>query len=448
MDVVRAGYGRVSSLEQSKGASLDDQEEKLRAYGCTQIFAESQSGYSPKDRKEFKRFLTWGRKMAAAGHQVELVCVYGDRFARNMSLTVETVTELESQGITLTASDYGTLSTATPDEWFKLVIISATWEQFSRKLSARIRSSADRRRRLHIPTSRPPLGWMWDEKKTRFIADPEQWGLVQDVVTGFLDGTLSTNRASQKLGFSIAGFRRWVKRPLLWGAQFYEKTGDGPYPGVHDALISYAEHQRCLQQLINNKSYWGAHSQNAQSQIHPIPGGLMRCICGSEVTRGINRKGEIPIHYFYCKDKICKTSRPKGKRGAVQAEVEVAIQEALAPRAHEIGRAATAQEEKTPSAEELQLKKQRVDLRAMYEQNPMQGIADAIGEIDAKLASLSTPAPALIDLGEEGAQIADAIADRSIWRHISEVERRDLYKTMVRRVYVDGRRVERVELSF
>ena len=70
---------------------------------------------------------------------------------------------------------------------------------------------------------------------------------------------------------------------------------------------------------------------------------------------------------------------------------------------------------------------------------------EAQRKIDAAQARmrLSQLSPVNLDKG-----LRDAIADRGIWQHIDAIDRRQLYKELVRAVWVLDGKVHEVELMF
>ena len=453
---VKIGYGRVSSREQAiHGKSLESQDERLTGYGCSEIFIESQSGFSSRDRKEFKKFLNRGKTLVNEGCEVELVVCYGDRFARNLSLTVETVTEYEAMGITLTAFDYGTLSTATPDEWLKLVIISAMWEQYSRKLSERISGVYQTKRAKGIAYGRPPFGWKWNLEKTFFVANlegnPSPWDIERQEVDWALKGHTArkiSNSLWDKFGrkASREGIIKRLQSVVLYGSLRYPGFPDTlEIPGVHEPICTYLEWQQIQTQIAENKKHWGIQANKWQWTEHAITSSLVRCRhCENTMNRsGRTNKTLPPTYYFFCRTRGCKA-----KGTCRQDVIEDLIQETLAVRATDIALGAALVDEK-PDTETIQLEQHLSQLKAMYEQSRMNFLLAAMNEAQNEIYAaharrrLSQLSPVNLDKG-----LRDAIADRGIWQHIDAIDRRQLYKELVRAVWVLDGKVHEVELMF
>jgi DNA invertase Pin-like site-specific DNA recombinase len=96
------GYARVSSV----GQSLDVQMDKLRAYGCDEIFKEKRSG-TTADRPELKQCRKYLRKGDT------LVITKLDRLARSTFHLTQIADELSSKNIELVVLDQN-IDTSTP----------------------------------------------------------------------------------------------------------------------------------------------------------------------------------------------------------------------------------------------------------------------------------------------------------------------------------------------
>ena len=89
------GYGRVSS----QGQSLAVQDEKLKAFGCTRIYAEKKSGRQKDNRPQFQACLEFLRDGDT------LVISRLDRMARSVLDLAKIADVLKRKGVTLTVLD-------------------------------------------------------------------------------------------------------------------------------------------------------------------------------------------------------------------------------------------------------------------------------------------------------------------------------------------------------
>lgn len=89
------GYGRVSS----QGQSLAVQDEKLKAFGCTRIYAEKKSGRQQDNRPQFQACLEFLRD----GDM--LVITRLDRMARSVLDLAKIADVLKRKGVTLKVID-------------------------------------------------------------------------------------------------------------------------------------------------------------------------------------------------------------------------------------------------------------------------------------------------------------------------------------------------------
>ena len=89
------GYGRVSS----QGQSLAVQDEKLKAFGCTRIYAEKKSGRQQDNRPQFQACLEFLRD----GDTLDICRL--DRMARSVLDLAKIADVLKRKGVTLKVLD-------------------------------------------------------------------------------------------------------------------------------------------------------------------------------------------------------------------------------------------------------------------------------------------------------------------------------------------------------
>jgi len=94
--IIKIGYGRVST-NNKQDASLENQRELLKNFGCEFIYFEKSSGRNDS-RKEFNKCIKKCKQLAKT-NKVMLVVVKSDRLSRKFSTLVNTVTELDGMGI-------------------------------------------------------------------------------------------------------------------------------------------------------------------------------------------------------------------------------------------------------------------------------------------------------------------------------------------------------------
>lgn len=95
-EVIKIGYGRVSTVDKQK-KSLENQREKLEEFGCEIIYFEEESGRKD-DRREFNKCIKKCKRLAK-DHKVVLVVVKSDRLSRKFSTLINTINNLEEDGI-------------------------------------------------------------------------------------------------------------------------------------------------------------------------------------------------------------------------------------------------------------------------------------------------------------------------------------------------------------
>jgi DNA invertase Pin-like site-specific DNA recombinase len=117
------GYARVSSTDQD----FDGQVERLRAAGCTKVYAEKVSGKSTNGRRELERAL----KALHPGDT--LVTVKLDRLARSIRDLLSLLDQIKAVGARFRALDDPWCDTTTPQGELILTVMGGLAE-FERKL--------------------------------------------------------------------------------------------------------------------------------------------------------------------------------------------------------------------------------------------------------------------------------------------------------------------------
>lgn len=122
----------------------------------------------------------------------------------------------------------------------------------------------------------PPLGYVHDKKRTRFLPDPTIAPLVRQAFERVLDGVMPVEvlrRLNDELGFRTPRRGRLGGRPLARGA-FYRMLHDpfyagkirsdfGIIPGEHEAILSDLEYQK-VQATLGNR---GRRSLRRQTEL-------------------------------------------------------------------------------------------------------------------------------------------------------------------------------------
>jgi DNA invertase Pin-like site-specific DNA recombinase len=121
--MARIGYARVSSTDQG----FDGQIERLRAAGCTKIFAEKLSGKSTNGRHELTK------AFRALRPDDVLVITKLDRLARSIRDLLSIIDQLKAGSVMLKALDDTWLDTTSPHGELIFTIMGAMAE-FERKL--------------------------------------------------------------------------------------------------------------------------------------------------------------------------------------------------------------------------------------------------------------------------------------------------------------------------
>lgn len=95
-EIIKIGYGRVSTTDK-QDASLENQQELLKRYGCKEVYFEKSSGRND-NRMEFNKCIERCKQLSKS-HTIILVVIKSDRLSRKFTTLVNTVNELDEYGI-------------------------------------------------------------------------------------------------------------------------------------------------------------------------------------------------------------------------------------------------------------------------------------------------------------------------------------------------------------
>lgn len=453
---IKLGYCRVSSKDQLEGRSLGDQEAALLREGVLpeHLFRESESAYRNKQRrrKEFQGFLDEGKRLEVLGHRVQLITVYGDRWARDTIKLIGTIEDLESHGIICRALDYGRLSVSSSDDRLKLTIFAGIYQGYSDKLSERVSASVAERIAKGIPIGNPPLGYAWNDNKSGFLPDKRKrpdwkgasaWEVARFAVDVMLDGKCSSYSVSRAVEnrytyyWDPGSLSRWLKNETLLGAVCYRKLGKFIW-NQHEPLINFSEHEALKAQLARNVGRVNKKAMGTSCRLYAISSGDCRCAwCGEKL--GGTRSGNY--RYFACRR--CDDWQGNAR----DDEVEAAVVQALTERAEELAAEVFEPEEGvSPRLAEFLDKKKA--LEALLQSFDSPGVRADLQAVELEIRSIQSQGQAA-QAGElDKRELAQLMADPSVWGEFSELERRIFYRDLLDCVVCRGREIVRVKLKF
>lgn len=139
-EVLKIGYGRVSTTDK-QDASLENQQDLLREFGCEYIYFEKSSGRND-DRKEFKKCIEKCKQLSKS-YKVILVVVKADRLSRKFTTLVNTINSLEEDNIAF-KSLTETFDTSTIEGKLMFNILSSFAEYEVAQTRARIKMGMEK----------------------------------------------------------------------------------------------------------------------------------------------------------------------------------------------------------------------------------------------------------------------------------------------------------------
>ena len=320
-------YTRVSSDEQVKGTSLDDQENRCRQY-CfekglviSRIFREEGASAKSTDRPEFLNSIEYCRKNR---NKVDAFVVWKlDRFARNVHDHVMVKKTLLDYKVTLHS-----VSEPISDEPVGRVFetILAAFSEFDNEIrKQRCTNGMIAKLQQGIWPWKPPIGYRCAHYKKRgerkIGADPPDeatFPIIQRGLQEFARGTFASQvqlaEALDNWGLSdIRGeemHRQLVDRILGKFLPFYAGILVNPWTGeqvqgLHKAMITREEMERI--RLI--RAGKGRSSRPMKRDRHnpafPLKGTVICASCNRPLTGSAPRGNGGRYCYYHCKNSAC-----------------------------------------------------------------------------------------------------------------------------------------------
>ena len=181
----RAGYIRVSTIEQADDSlSLNRQEQAVILHGAEIVFQDIDSG-SKDDRKELQKLM----QLVRAGEVSEVIVPRIDRLTRSLRQLLDLVSEFEELGVNLKILDLNLdLSTMMGKFMVRLIGMFAEWE--TDQLSERIKTERRQRRQNKLASASHPFGYKVEHG--HYVLDHAEFlCLLTDRPENYLNGELA-----------------------------------------------------------------------------------------------------------------------------------------------------------------------------------------------------------------------------------------------------------------
>lgn len=186
MSATTVGYARVST----SGQSLDIQLDKLKAYGCSKVFAEKRSGRQADSRPELQACLQFVREGDT------LVISRLDRMARSILDLAKIADQLKRKGVTLRVLDQA-LDTGTSEGKLMFSLLGA-FAEFENDIRAeRQMDGIKRAKEKGITFGRKRALTPADREKIKILREEDKYSVPQ-LAERFNVGVATVYRALQE----------------------------------------------------------------------------------------------------------------------------------------------------------------------------------------------------------------------------------------------------------
>lgn len=483
------GYSRVSSEEQGKTKSIQNQEERLKEFGCTRIYSDIESAYSMTVvRQEFQQLRAYIESGQAKGRKI--VLDKADRLARWETVGFEFLDLLARHNLRLIILESPHIDNLSPGgrQLLGYEIVNARAQ--SAKQSERIKAGHDRRRKRGAAYN-SPFGYKRENDKHVLDFDPiviagqttSYASIAREVIDAFLE--LKSLRATAKLinrkyqierrssgrkgsfanfretwrGFDYGSLGKWLRNPILRGHTCYgcgfreyprdESKWDVTYNTHPDqALITEAEYRQIFSILEQPFKPTGKRFESRSYQVRPLSP-IMRCgICNHSLRLSLYyRKSTDPIAHYYCanaRNGSCRDGDLIGTGATIRADyVEEELIKALKEKAEEIANASIVPSEQMEPIEITQKRRELAQLQSFANQKL---VAPLISQLEAEIKVLTEGLSFVDSQLEVRRELFGTLKDEDFWDKVQPADKRGIYKTLCRRIVVINGVLELIDL--
>jgi site-specific DNA recombinase len=333
-------YTRVSSNEQVKGTSLEDQERKCRQYcsekniGVLKVFREEGESAKTSDRTEFLRALEFCRKNK--GRVTVFVVVKVDRFARNTE---------DHFGVRKILLDYGVSLHSvsepignSPVEKLLETVLAGTAEFDNAIRSQRSVDGMIARVRQGIAPWKPPIGYKSNQAKKRGEKkteaddiDPKIFPIIQRALKRFARGELEQAELTaflDKEGLSkIRGrktTKQFIDKILGQYLKFYAGILQNPWvegeeiDGLHQAMITRDEMNMIV--AIREGRQPNKQPRRGYNEFFPLKKTIRCGACNGNLTASRSKGNGGQYGYYLCHRTTCEMKNKTIAKGVVEKE--------------------------------------------------------------------------------------------------------------------------------
>lgn len=336
-------YIRVSSDEQIKGTSLDEQLEACRKY-CDDnniqvlgVFREEGASAKSTEREQFLEAIEFCRK-----HHVDAFVVWKtDRFARNLQDHYAVKSTLVKYGTKL----HSVTEKFTDDPTGKLLEgMMAVIAEFDNDIR-RQRCSGGMLGRIKkgVWPWHPPIGYFCPQNKKhdrkKESADPidpvnfpilqrtlREFGKKPYTLTQFADalnqrglvttkgGKVDNRLADRVLTYHLRFYAGILDNP------FYPNSGEKSYKGAHEPMITEDEMAAIQKMRLHKTNKDTAMKLDTYNELFPLKGTLFCQECAHKLTGGSTRGNGGIYHYYNCFTHGCSRKGKTLAKEKIEAE--------------------------------------------------------------------------------------------------------------------------------
>ena len=440
----KIGYARVSTEHDQQKTSIVNQENRLREYGCQDVYMDQASGKNFK-REGWIEIEEKVQRLVATSHQVTVVVIDQYRIGRNDEIPA-LIEALENQGVQFYSLNDGPLSVKDPENRFMVQLRASLGELERRRTQRKIlKNKAWKRTNNKRIGGKPIFGYYWVGDKLQI--HPEHGPIARAMVDKFLNDGWGADRIRQwlkkehNISFTSKWIRQWIKHPMLLGHTL-DKVVDGESINqlrynTHPPLITEAEHKAIMARKGQSR---GGGTPRACS-------GLVwcrTCAIRLQLKKSARLKSES-YYYFRCHG---TNSHGCPDRGVVRYSiVEPLVMNAIAEHVESIAQRALEPEVPITDPKVLELQAQITQYQQLYEQMPMVETAQAIAKLQSRLNALQDKGKAANIDHKKLQALVRAMGDPEYWQGIPEPDRNLVYRELGIKAWRVKNQIESVQIG-
>lgn len=483
---VRIFYGRVSSDLDSQDSSYLRQQELGESMGCDLILLERESGRTDS-RSEYQKLI----RLIKDGQVREVVATRSDRLFRNYQESNYFYALCEKYQVAWTFTDEPEISSNSPYSSLLRKERAFAAERESERLGERQKKAykhAETQRKVFF--RKPPLGYLFNKGKAvindeiiikgyseaQIMVKLVEFYLEKQSLRGAIKAwkiwlneqeIVNLDKFNRLIRFTASGFKEWLISPIIRGHTRYGRYHQESYgerldklktrrnspdkwriaKDTHPPLISEETFTECEKILQRNRNKGLAIAASVRTDSRPVSlGSILRCTqCRCRFTAVSSRQKDKTYRYYYCQGRKqfnCSAN------GISEVKLRESLKNTLIKNAQSLLKAierANSSQLVVDDPETRRIKREAKEARDKYEQLGIEAFLILANTLESQIERKTDN---FVTQNFIDPTLIESLQNPEFWETLTLIELHEVFLDVVRCVWVEDGKIQRVEVDF